>query len=187
MSQAEPTCARQTAKYGAWSLSYRVYMACISRIVNETYIIRVERVTHWGKGDRPRIYYSIILLFLYTAFQSNYVPHPAFYTWLWALWGQRPFFSCTFTAAETMRSCPWWRLLQTRDANGAWMLTGRARGCSPAEMLLDNRVEGLFACLALSKLVGVLSWPSKEYLHDILKLDSSFLCQRCGILGNAHQ
>lgn len=147
------------------------------------HIIRVERVTHWGKGDRPRTYYSIILLFLYTLFQSNCVPHPAFYTWLWALWGQRPSFSCICAAAETMRSCPWWGFPHARDANDAWMLTGRAKERSPAELLLDSRVEGLFACLAHSKLAEIWSWPSKEYLHDILQPDSSCLCQRCSHIG----
>lgn len=62
---------------------------------------------------------------------------------------------------------------------------GRAKECSPDETLFDNRVEGLVACFAPSKLVG--SWPSKEYLQDILHPDSSFLCQKCFQLGSAHQ
>lgn len=151
------------------------------------HIIRVERVTHWGKGVRPRTHYSIILLFLHTLFQSNCVPCPAFYTWLQAPWGRGH-----LLAAFVQPLKQWGHVLEeeeflhARDADDARMLMGRAKELSPAEMLLHSRAEGLFACLTYSKSAGVWSWPSKEYVREILQPDSSFLCpQRCFHIGKA--
>lgn len=67
------------------------------------------------------------------------------------------------------------------------MLAGRAKEGSPAELLLDNRVEGLFACIIHSKLVKVWSQPSEDAC--MIFCNQPVHCSAKGVptFGNTHQ
>lgn len=161
-------------------------MACISRIVNETSHHQGWESNTLRKGSQAKDmlqYYLIIpshSLFNQTVFPVQH------FTDDYRLSGGRGHLLAAF-----VQPLKQWghvldeeEFLHARDADDARMLTGRAKEHSHAEMLLHSRVEGLFACLTYSKLAGVWSWPSKEYVHEILQPDSSFLCPlRCFHIG----
>lgn len=67
------------------------------------------------------------------------------------------------------------------------MLAGRAKEGSPAEILLDSRVEGLFAYITHSKLVRVWSQPSKDACMIFCNQPVHSSAKGVPTLGNTHQ